>query len=97
VKSYELCGQGEFEHVERLERVYEGLRRRPRQEIKIQVEEEDDGGSESEGEEMQEEADNATTNGGDGKDEQGMEVDNGPVVDEDGFQLVQGKGRRRGR
>lgn len=91
MKSYEACLAGEFEHVERLERVYESLRRRPRQEVKVQVEDEE---SES-GEEMTEE--DTREGGADGKDGQGMEVDDGPVVDEDGFQLVQGKGRRRGR
>ena len=87
MRSYELCLKGDFEHVERLERVYEGLKRRPQQETSIQLEEED-GESES-GEEMEEEEG--------GKEGQGMEVDNGPVIDDDGFQLVQGKGKRRGR
>ena len=91
MKSYEACLAGEFEHVERLERVYESLRRRPRQEVKVQVEDEE---SESR-EEMSEE--DTMQGDADGKDGQGMEVDDGPVIDEDGFRLVQGKGKRRGR
>lgn len=87
-----MCVQGDFEHVERLESVYEALRRRPQQEMKIQAEEQ---GESEEGEELTEGEDTATD--GDEKDEQAMKVDNGPVIDEDGFQLVQGKGRRRAR
>ena len=45
---------------------------------------------------MQDSEEDSST-GGEGKDKQGMEVDNAPVIDEDGFQLVQGKGRRRGK
>ena len=90
MKSYEACLAGEFEHVERLERVYESMMRRPRQEVKVQVEDQ-----ESESGEMSEE--DTRQGDADGKDGQGMEVDDGPVIDEDGFQLVQGKGKRRGR
>jgi hypothetical protein len=92
VKSYELCLQGDFKHVENLERMYDALRRRPKQQPRIEVEDEED----DSGGEMQEGEEDSST-GGDGKDKQGMEVDNAPVIDEDGFQLVQGKGRRRGK
>lgn len=92
MKSYELCLQGDFKHVENLERMYDALKRRPKQQPQIEVEDEED----DSGEEMEEgEGDSST--GREGRDGQGMEVDNAPVIDEDGFQLVQGKGRRRGR
>jgi hypothetical protein len=92
VKSYELCLQGDFKHVDNLERMYEALKRRPKQQPKIEVEgEEDDSGEEIE--DGQEEI----STGGDGGEGQGMDVDNRPVIDEDGFQLVQGKGKRRGK
>jgi hypothetical protein len=85
VKSYQLCLQGDFHHIARLEEIYQTLKRRPPviatkeevQEVDEEVEVDDD--EKEEGEAMQIE-----------KPEKAV-----PIVDEDGFQRVQGRGRRR--
>jgi pre-rRNA-processing protein TSR2 len=86
-----MCLKGDFAHVAVLEEMYEKLHRRPRADKSVEApsqeadEEEDDDGEEGEVEHAE-----------------AMEVDTRPtklepIVDEDGFQLVQGKGRRKGR
>jgi hypothetical protein len=85
VKSYQLCLQGDFQHIARLEEIYQTLKRRPPViATKEEVNEVDD----------DEEVDD------DGKEEgEAMEIEKPekavPIIDEDGFQLVQGRGRRR--
>ena len=89
-----MCLKGDFAHVAVLEEMYEKLHRRPRADKSVEapsqeVDDEDDD-DDDEGEEAGVEHGEA------------MEVDTRPtklepMVDEDGFQLVQGKGRRKGR
>ena len=90
VKSYERCVQGDFQHITVLEEIYQKLKRRPRNDIALEPppQEVDDD------EEEEDEIDN--------EDGEPMDVDlpsrnAGPIIDEDGFQLVQGKGTRKGR
>lgn len=85
VKSYQLCVQGHFQHITRLEEIYQKLKKRPpvtatKEEVEEVDEEEEEVDGEAEGEAMQIESPERS----------------GPITDEDGFQLVQGKGRRRG-
>lgn len=90
VKSYELCVQGDFQHITVLEEMYQKLKRQPRNDKALSPppqEVDDDEDEEVEinnktGEAMQVETSNQN---------------DGPILDEDGFQLVQGKGRRKGR
>jgi pre-rRNA-processing protein TSR2 len=77
-----------------LEEIYQSLKKRPRGDKVVQPPSQVDGDDES-GDEMDEEENEI-------QDGQAMAVDaspredaNLPIVDEDGFQLVQGKGRRR--
>jgi len=86
-----MCLKGDFAHVAVLEEMYEKLQRQPRANKSVEApsQEVDDDDEEEEEEEGLE-------------DGEAMEVDprptkSEPVVDEDGFQLVQGKGRRKGR
>jgi pre-rRNA-processing protein TSR2 len=96
VKSYERCLQGDFQHITVLEELYEKLRRRPRNDTALKSPSQDD----------VEEGDDDDDDGGTVEDEEedgeAMDVEtsqenSGPIIDEDGFQLVQGKGKRRGR
>jgi len=88
-----MCLKGDFAHVAVLEEMYEKLHRRPRGDKSVEApsqEVDDDEEEEEEGEE------DGVEHG------ETMEVDTRPtklepIVDEDGFQLVQGKGRRKGR
>ncbi len=89
VKSYERCLQGDFQHIAVLEEMYQKLKGRPRNDTALKAphqevddEEDDDDDDREDGEAMEVE----TTSQNDG-----------PIVDEDGFQLVQGKGRRKGK
>jgi hypothetical protein len=85
VKSYQLCLQGDFQHIARLEEIYQTLKRRPpviatKEEInQVDDDEEVDDDGKEEGEAMEIE-----------KPEKAV-----PIIDEDGFQLVQARGRRR--
>lgn len=83
IKCYQLCLQGDFQHITRLEEIYQKLKKRPpvavtKEEVE-EVEEDEAVDGAEEGEAMQIERPEKT----------------GPIIDEDGFQLVQGKGRRR--
>ena len=68
--------------------MYEKLKRRPRNDAALKEphqeteDEEDDDDEEEDGEKMEVET---------------LSQNDGPMVDEDGFQLVQGKGRRKGK
>jgi pre-rRNA-processing protein TSR2 len=84
---------GDFQHVAVLEQIYQDLKKRPRSDKVAQPPQTDvDDADGDSGDEMEDE-------GGDGQamavDETSREAANAPIVDEDGFQLVQGKGRRR--
>jgi hypothetical protein len=84
VKSYQLCLKRDFQHIARLEEIYQTLKRRPpvvatKEEVQEVDNEEEAEDYENEGEAMQIE-----------KPEKAV-----PIIDEDGFQLVQGRGRRR--
>jgi len=86
-----MCLKGDFAHVAVLEEMYEKLQRRPREDKGIEAP-----SQEVDDEDEEEEEDE------DGDALEAMDVDSRPtksepVVDEDGFQLVQGKGRRKGR
>lgn len=77
-----------------MEEIYQNLKKRPRGDKVVQPPPQVEGDDES-GEEMDEEENEA-------EEGQAMALDTGltenahtPTVDEDGFQLVQGKGRRR--
>lgn len=91
LKSYERCLQGDFQHVTVLEELYEKLRRQPRNDtaMKPPPQSDDDEEDEDDVDEEQE--------GGEAMDVEIVQENKGPIVDEDGFQLVQGKGKRRGR
>ena len=90
MKSYERCLQGDFQHVIVLERMYEELRRRPQRSKELPPEEVDDGDDEI--------GDSEAEDGEKGGEAMEVEVprkNNEPILDEEGFQLVQGKGRRK--
>jgi len=82
---------GDFAHVNLLDEMYQKLKRRPRNDKSIQSP-----SQEAEDDETEHEDDNAT----DRMDVEEMDIDSlpkqGPVIDEEGFELVQ-KGRRKGR
>ena len=84
VKSYQLCLQGDFQHISRLEEIYQKLKKRPpvaatKEEVE-EVDEENEGIDDDNGAEaMQVEKAEKT----------------GPIVDDDGFQLVQGRRTRK--
>jgi len=96
VRSYEMCSKGDFANVAALEEMYERLKRQPRGDKSVEApsqEVEDDEVEVEEGEGDEEET---------VLDGEAMAMDppapkSQPIVDEDGFQLVQGKGRRKGR
>jgi len=87
-----MCLKGDFAHVAVLEEMYEKLQRRPRGDKSV----------EAPSQETDEEVEEEDEDGDKAEDGEAMEVDPRPtkpepMVDEDGFQLVQGKGRRKGR
>lgn len=88
--------QGDFQHISVLEEIYDRLKRRPRndQELNPPPQESinDDNDDDDEDTENNEAEDDAEA-----MDVEASRANNGPIIDEDGFQLVQGKGRRRGR
>jgi len=84
VKSYQLCLQGDFQYISRLEEIYQNLKKRlPVAATKEKVEEIDD--------------ENEELNADDGGESMQIEKaeKTGLIVDEDGFQLVQGRRRRK--
>jgi len=84
VKSYQLCLQGNFQYISRLEEIYQNLKKRPPvAATKEEVEEVDD--------------ENEEVDGDDGGELIQIEKaeKTGPIVDEDGFQLVQGRRRQK--
>jgi pre-rRNA-processing protein TSR2 len=95
VLSYEKCAQGDYQHIEVLEQMYQNLQRQPRSDVIInQPDESQEDDDDDEDDEME------TDENGDGDHQGAMEVETsqniGPIIDEEGFELVQ-KGRRRGR
>jgi pre-rRNA-processing protein TSR2 len=90
-----MCLKGDFAHMEVLEEMYEKLQRRPRGDQSVEApsqEVDDDDDDDGEEEKLEDGV----------EDGEAMEIDTRPtklepIVDEDGFQLVQGKGRRKGR
>jgi hypothetical protein len=98
VKSYERCLQGDFQHITILEEIYQNLQRHPLEDIAIQpqsqeaIEDDEDDESEMDVDETVDE-NPAQPN----LNALASSSSNGPIIDEEGFQLVQTKGRRRGR
>lgn len=97
MKSYERCLQGDFQHIAVLEEIYQKLQRRPREDKMLQPQFQEDI--------EDDENDESDMNLDESADENPAQPelnnpaassDNRPIIDEDGFQLVQGKGRRRG-
>lgn len=87
-----MCLKGDFAHVAVLEEMYEKLKRRPRADKSIEAP-----SQEVDDDEVEEEDDEDTMGDGEEMDVDPRPTKSEPIVDEDGFQLVQGKGRRKGR
>ena len=90
VKSYERCLQGDFQHITVLEEMYQKLKRGPRNDIALKSPPQEVDDDEDEEDELDNED-------GEAMDVETPSLNDGPIIDEDGFQLVQGKGRRKGR
>jgi len=81
-----------------LEEIYQKLKRRPRNDTALEPppqEVDDDEDDEYEDDEYDE--DEIDNEDGETMDVETPGQNDGPIIDEDGFQLVQGKGRRKGR
>jgi hypothetical protein len=86
--------KGDFEHIVVLEELYQDLRRRSRLNQDHQLEDDSDSADAMDGQESNEKV--TIPNG----EMEGLAIEvepssTMPLVDEDGFQLVQGRGRRR--
>ena len=84
-----MCLKGDFAHVAVLEEIYERLKRQPRVDKRV----------EAPSQEVDEDEEGDADEVGDGET---MVLDPPPakpepIIDEEGFQLVQGKGRKKGR
>jgi pre-rRNA-processing protein TSR2 len=91
-----MCLKGDFAHVAVLEEMYEKLQRRPRGDKSVEAPSQEVDDDDDDEEEEEEGEEDGVEHG------EAMEVDTRstklePIVDEDGFQLVQAKGRRKGR
>ena len=87
-----MCLKGDFAHVAVLEEMYEKLQRRPRGDKSVEAP-----SQETDDDEEEDDDDGDTVGDGEAMDVDPRPTKSEPIVDEDGFQLVQGKGRRKGR
>ena len=97
VKSYERCRQGDFQHLVVLEEMYEKLRRRPRSDTVMKPHPQDEVDEDDEDDDDEEPDEEEQGEAMDLEPSRDANRNEGPVIDDDGFQLVQGKGKRRGR
>lgn len=89
--------KGSFEHIHHLEEVYEKVKKQPREDKTVELVEDDDEEENEKEDEIDDRGKEQDSAVRDAMDVEPQFDNRGPITDEDGFQLVQGKTRRRRR